>query len=106
MFRKALQEASEGKKIGTDWRDDAHWPHCMDYLVKVNIPHFFLPFKLFRSNSETEAYALQTILCFADDTIERPLRKQDGADLIDGSNAVRHCRPAKPLYDLYAKKGL
>jgi hypothetical protein len=35
MLRKALQSASEGKKIGVDWHDDNHWPHCMDYLVKV-----------------------------------------------------------------------
>ena len=36
MLRKALQSAAEGKNIGVDWHDDDHWPHCMDYLVKVS----------------------------------------------------------------------
>lgn len=37
MFRKALQDARDGKNIGTDWHDDDHWPHCMDYLLQVHI---------------------------------------------------------------------
>ncbi|RAL12837.1 uncharacterized protein BO97DRAFT_450834 [Aspergillus homomorphus CBS 101889] len=40
-IRKALQSASEGKAIGMDWHDDGHWPHCMDYLVKVATPNQF-----------------------------------------------------------------
>ena len=48
----------------------------------------------------------QTILFFADDTIERPLRRPDGALVIDGSNVVRQCKSAKPLYDLYGEKGI
>jgi hypothetical protein len=34
-MRMALQEAREGKEIGKDWTDDAHWPHCLDYLRSV-----------------------------------------------------------------------
>ncbi|PYI16962.1 hypothetical protein BO99DRAFT_434959 [Aspergillus violaceofuscus CBS 115571] len=40
MMRQALQAASEGEAIGKDWHDDGHWPHCMDYLVKVAITHW------------------------------------------------------------------
>jgi hypothetical protein len=42
MLRKALQSATEGKNIGMDWHDDGHWPHCMDYLVKVGILNYSL----------------------------------------------------------------
>jgi hypothetical protein len=41
MLRKALQSAAEGKKIGVDWHDDDHWPHCMDYLVKVSFQPWY-----------------------------------------------------------------
>jgi hypothetical protein len=34
-LRMALQNATEGKFIGIDEHDNAHWPHCMDYLRQV-----------------------------------------------------------------------
>jgi hypothetical protein len=33
-FRLAIQVASEGRSVGTDFHDD-HWPHCLDYMRKV-----------------------------------------------------------------------
>ncbi len=44
----------------------------------------------------------QTVLCFADDTIERPVKGANGIEAIDGSNALRKCRPSKRVYELYA----
>lgn len=34
-LRNALQQAREGIDPGLDWRDNDHWPHCLDYLRKV-----------------------------------------------------------------------
>jgi hypothetical protein len=34
-FRKALQDAYEGKSVAFDWHDDIHWPHCLHYLHQV-----------------------------------------------------------------------
>lgn len=35
-LRKALQHSREGIDIGIDQHDNAHWPHCMDYLRQVS----------------------------------------------------------------------
>lgn len=40
-IRMALQESKENKDIGMDWRDNAHWPHCLDYLRQVGSFFFF-----------------------------------------------------------------
>ncbi|ETI21742.1 hypothetical protein G647_08089 [Cladophialophora carrionii CBS 160.54] len=34
-LRHALQQSQAGEAIGVDWRDNLHWPHCMDYLRSV-----------------------------------------------------------------------
>lgn len=36
-MRMTLQQAREGIAIGVDWTDDAHWPHCFDYLRSVGV---------------------------------------------------------------------
>lgn len=90
-LRTALQRVQRGEEIGLDYRDDAHWPHCLHYLR-------------------------QGIICHADDTIELPYAwnstidadgnvttKRDGA--IDGSNDLRVCRDANELYRVRAERG-
>lgn len=90
-LRAALQRAQRGEDIGLDYRDDAHWPHCLHYLR-------------------------QMIICHADDTIELPYTwdstieedgrvttKREGA--IDGSQDVRVCKDADQLYRLRAERG-
>lgn len=72
------------------------WTTCCRYADHI-IPEL---------NIAAKPYESQTILCFADDTIERPLRRLVGTLVIDGSNVVRQCKSAKPLYDLYAEKGI
>lgn len=72
------------------------WTTCSRYAYHV----------IFVLNIAAKSCESQTILCFADDTIERPLRRTDGTLVVDGSNVVRHCRSAKPLYTLYAEKGI
>ncbi|KKA18174.1 hypothetical protein T310_7873 [Rasamsonia emersonii CBS 393.64] len=85
-MRLALQQAREGIDIGVDWRDDAHWPHCFDYL---------------RSS----------IMCFADGTLERvtlqPGPRDDGTfvKIIDGGVETRYCRDTRPLYELERQYG-
>ncbi|KAF2493674.1 hypothetical protein BU16DRAFT_465495 [Lophium mytilinum] len=86
-MRVALQHAREGLiDIGVDWRDDAHWPHCFDYL---------------RS----------TIMCYADGTLEQvtqqPGPNDDGkvVKVIDGGVETRHCRDTRPLYQLERQYG-
>jgi len=37
-IREAIQDASEGREIGMDWKDNDRWPHCLDYLRKVRSP--------------------------------------------------------------------
>ena len=34
-FRRAIQLGHEGIDPGKDFMDDAHWPHCFDYMRKV-----------------------------------------------------------------------
>lgn len=80
-----------GVDIGLDYRNDTHWPHCLHYLR-------------------------QSILCAADDTVERPYMWEasvaaDGAVLgrktgaIDGSSDLRVCRDADVLYRVRAERG-
>ncbi|BDD54454.1 hypothetical protein MAP00_000072 [Monascus purpureus] len=82
-IRMALQESRENKDVGMDWRDNAHWPHCLDYLR-------------------------QTILCFADDTLEHRDRLPNGTTVrfISGTQDVRRCRSSERLYALRAEKGI
>lgn len=75
MFRKALQRASAGEKIGVDDLDDGHWPHCMHYVR-------------------------QHIHCTADDTVER-LKFANGslgAPSITGQWDVRRCGRSDKVY--------
>lgn len=41
-MRMTLQQAREGIAIGVDWTDDAHWPHCFDYLRSVSVVRHIL----------------------------------------------------------------
>ncbi|RDW58245.1 hypothetical protein BP6252_13656 [Coleophoma cylindrospora] len=79
-FRKALQNAREGNEIGIDFRDDEHWPHCLWYLK-------------------------QAILCFADDTLERPM-KVNGSNIITGQDDLHQCRDSGKLYALREERGI
>ncbi|KAF2464343.1 uncharacterized protein BDR25DRAFT_346819 [Lindgomyces ingoldianus] len=85
-MRMTLQLAREGVDIGVDWRDDAHWPHCFDYLR-------------------------ESILCYADPTLEsvslQPGPVDDGTfvKVIDGGAEMRYCRDSRPLYELERQYG-
>ncbi|KAH7380634.1 hypothetical protein BKA66DRAFT_126286 [Pyrenochaeta sp. MPI-SDFR-AT-0127] len=85
-MRRALQLAKEGVDIGTDWRDDAHWPHCFDYLR-------------------------ESIMCYADPTLESvslqpgPLDNGKFVKVIDGGAEVRYCRDTRPLIELERRYG-
>ncbi|KUJ12587.1 uncharacterized protein LY89DRAFT_757131 [Mollisia scopiformis] len=85
-MRMTLQRAREGEDIGEDWKDDAHWPHCFDYL---------------RSS----------IMCYADGTLESVSRQpgpvDDGTfvEVIDGGEELRYCRDTKPIYELVRHYG-
>ncbi|KAF2971273.1 hypothetical protein GQX73_g2248 [Xylaria multiplex] len=61
-LRHAIQQAREGEDPGLDWQDNDHWPHCMDYLRK-------------------------TLLCWADDLVERQFVFDNGtvSSFIDGA---------------------
>ncbi|OKL60230.1 hypothetical protein UA08_04851 [Talaromyces atroroseus] len=82
-IRHALQQSKEGIDIGMDFHDNAHWPHCLDYLR-------------------------QTILCFADDTMEQQTLLSNGtrSKVITGLKDVRKCRPREQLYALRAEHGI
>ncbi|KAF2091591.1 hypothetical protein K490DRAFT_61024 [Saccharata proteae CBS 121410] len=78
-FRHAIQQLQHGDKIGYDEKTDVsmhqgHWPHCFDYLR-------------------------QTLLCYADDTVE-PSWLDDGYKwTIDGyHNTKRTCRDSARMY--------
>ncbi|KAF2176461.1 hypothetical protein K469DRAFT_755633 [Zopfia rhizophila CBS 207.26] len=85
-MRMVLQLAREGVDIGVDWRDDAHWPHCFDYLR-------------------------ESILCYADPTLEsvslQPGPVDDGTfvKVIDGGAEAGYCRDSRPLYELDRQYG-
>lgn len=79
-FRKALQTAREGNEIGIDFHDDEHWPHCLWYMR-------------------------QAILCFADDTLEMPM-KVNGSNIITGQDDLHQCRDSGKLYALREKRGI
>lgn len=79
-FRKALQNAREGNEIGIDFRDDEHWPHCLWYIR-------------------------QAILCFADDTLEIPM-KVNGSSIITGQDDLHQCRDSGKLYALREERGI
>ncbi|TQV90583.1 hypothetical protein IF1G_10735 [Cordyceps javanica] len=81
-FCHALQQAHQGIDPGFDWRDNDHWPHCLDYMRK-------------------------SILCAADDTVETPPTLRNGtiAPFIDGSQQVRQCGNSRKLIDLMKSHG-
>jgi hypothetical protein len=81
-LRVALQRASRGEDIGVDWRDDVHWPHCLQYLR-------------------------ESILCFADPTIERaPIVNGTRLRGIDGARDIRTCRDDSVLFKLREQSGV
>ncbi|KAI1436983.1 hypothetical protein GGR50DRAFT_158091 [Xylaria sp. CBS 124048] len=81
-LRHAIQQAREGTDPGLDWQDNDHWPHCMDYLRK-------------------------TLLCWADDLIERPFVFPNGtvSSFIDGAQDVRKCGDSRRLIQLMRDNG-
>ncbi|KAI5865371.1 hypothetical protein GGS23DRAFT_558942 [Durotheca rogersii] len=81
-LRHAIQQAREGIDPGFDWRDNDHWPHCMEYLRK-------------------------TLLCWADDRIERRFVFENGtsSSFIDGSQDVRACGDSRRLIQLMRDHG-
>lgn len=78
----ALQRSQRGEDIGVDDRHDAHWPHCLDYLRN-------------------------SILCAADDTIERPRLNNGtvGPTIIQGILDPRQCGNSARLFDLRERYG-
>lgn len=81
-IRMALQRASIGEDIGTDWHDDLHWPHCLHHLREM-------------------------ILCFADDTIERGIViNGTRTNAIDGAGDMRLCRDPRVLYERRKVEGV
>jgi hypothetical protein len=52
-LRMALQDSSEGKFIGIDESDNAHWPHCMDYLRQVRSIVRIVSCFMFHQTNET-----------------------------------------------------
>ncbi|KAI0534370.1 hypothetical protein GGR58DRAFT_61230 [Xylaria digitata] len=81
-LRHAIQQAREGKDPGLDWQDNDHWPHCMDYLRK-------------------------TLLCWADDLVERQFVFDNGtvSSFIDGAQDVRKCGDNRRLIQLMRDNG-
>ncbi|KEY71912.1 hypothetical protein S7711_11358 [Stachybotrys chartarum IBT 7711] len=81
-LRTAIQQAREGHDPGMDWQTNNHWPHCMDYLRK-------------------------TLLCWADDSIERRFVYDNGtiAPFIDGSQDVRQCGDNRRLIQIMRDHG-
>jgi len=73
-FRKALQNAKEGKEIGESEKDNDHWPHCFDYMY-------------------------QMIHCVADDTRERG-STEPGILGISGVETLRTCGDSPRLWDM------
>ncbi|KUJ13262.1 uncharacterized protein LY89DRAFT_753858 [Mollisia scopiformis] len=90
-LRHAIQMAREGKDPGLDQKDNTHWPHCMDYLRKASI----------------EFNNMQTILCWADSTIEREtlLSNGSGSQTIDGTHDVRQCGDSRALIKTMRDQG-
>ncbi|KAH8890013.1 hypothetical protein GQ53DRAFT_825020 [Thozetella sp. PMI_491] len=82
-IRKALQLAHQGVDPGVDSRSDAHWPHCLGYLR-------------------------QSVLCWADGTIERRPRLPNGtiAGGIDGADDLRKCGNSRKLFKMARDHGL
>lgn len=97
-LRLTLQEAREGIMPGKDYKDDAHWPHCMDYLRSVCLPNQSLNVLIGR----------QSIMCFADGTLES-VSEQPAPEkgrivkVIDGGMETRYCRDTRPLEQLERK---
>ncbi|KAM7212551.1 protein of unknown function (DUF3328) domain containing protein, partial [Rhypophila decipiens] len=81
-LRNALQQSREGVDPGLDWRDNDHWPHCLDYLRK-------------------------TLLCRADDVVERRLvfDNRTVSRFIDGSQDVRQCGDNRRLIRIMREHG-
>ena len=73
--------------------DSEHWLHCFDYLRQVRRP----------CRDCSPAYYdvlmwLQAILCNADGTIELPVRKENGHEVVDGM-VQRQCKNPDVLAD-------
>ncbi|KAI1825013.1 hypothetical protein F4861DRAFT_219365 [Xylaria intraflava] len=81
-LRHAIQMAREGVDPGLDWQDNDHWPHCLDYLRK-------------------------TLLCWADDLVERPFVFENGtvSSFIDGAQDVRQCGDNRRLIQFMRDNG-
>ncbi|KAK4443760.1 hypothetical protein QBC34DRAFT_476560 [Podospora aff. communis PSN243] len=83
-FRMAIQMGHEGKDPGLDrWTDDnMHWPHCLDYM---------------RS----------TILCYADDTLERWSFLDNGTlgEIAEGYFDDRQCGDNRKLIKMMRDAG-
>lgn len=73
-IRKALQEASEGKEIGMDEKDNTHWPHCLQFLREA-------------------------IVCTADGTLEHHPPDPVHGLIISGYGDMRACGSAAKLYE-------
>jgi hypothetical protein len=63
-LRKALQDGYDGKPIAFDWRDDIHWPHCLDHLRQVRDCHHCNVYPVANS-SQRLSYVLQMTLLSA-----------------------------------------
>ena len=73
--------------------DSEHWLHCFDYLRQVR--------RLCRGCSSVHWDVLtwlQAILCNADGTIELPIRKENGHEVVDGM-VKRQCKNPDVLSD-------
>jgi hypothetical protein len=108
-IRRALQDAKEGRDIGVDQHDNAHWPHCLDYLRQASFCPRFVIFTIEMKLTEGLCdFLSQTILCFADDTMEQQDLLLNGtrSKLISGKHDIRKCRPREHLYTLRAEKGV
>ncbi|KAF2092609.1 hypothetical protein NA57DRAFT_49970 [Rhizodiscina lignyota] len=75
-FRRIVQMARVENITGYDIEYDRHWPHCFDYMR-------------------------MTILCWADDTVERYSYDLNGerTDFIDGAFDLRQCGNNRKLID-------
>lgn len=91
-IRKSLQDAYYGQRPALDHHDDEHFPHCLDYLHKVQE-------RIWLCNNVTKN--LQVIVCNADNTFEPEDRTANGTKLghISGADSIRSCMSTELLYN-------
>jgi hypothetical protein len=73
----------QGIDPGFNWKDDKmHWPHCLDYMRSV-------------------------ILCWADDTVERPSFRDNGTlgEIAEGYYDDRQCGDNRKLLKIMRDAG-